>query len=144
MSSATLSAVSALCGSAIGAFSSIATTWLTQVYQNRTQRLSQTISQRQQPFNDFIALASKLYAEALTHEVPDPPTLVPFYALKAQISLFAAKETTNRAEEVMRRIVATYYAPSRDFRVRQAMQDGEYDLLQDFTVACRAALAANH
>jgi len=121
----------------------IATTWLTQIYQSRTQRVSQGISQREHLFCDFITLASKLYADALTHEAPDPPTLVPLYALKAQMSLFAAKATVDGADEVMRRIVDTYYKPGRDFRKRQALEDGEYDLLQDFTFFCREELATD-
>jgi hypothetical protein len=143
MNSAVLSALAALAGSTIGAISSIATTWLTQIYQSRTQRVSQGISQREHLFCDFITLASKLYADALTHEAPDPPTLVPLYALKAQMSLFAAKATVDGADEVMRRIVDTYYRPCRDFRMRQALEDGEYDLLQDFTFFCREELATD-
>jgi hypothetical protein len=143
MNSAVLSALSALAGSTIGAIASIATTWLTQVYQNRTQLVSAGISQREHLFSDFITLASKLYADALTHEAPDPPTLVPLYALKAQMSLFATKATIDRADEVMRRIVDTYYKPNRDFHTRQAFEDSEYDLLRDFTLSCRAELATD-
>jgi len=143
MNSAVLSALSALAGSTIGAISSIATTWLTQVYDSRTRRVSEGIAQREHLFSDFITLASKLYADALTHEAPDPPTLVPLYALKAQMSLFATMATVDGADAVMRRIVDTYYKPNRDFRTRQALEDGGYDLLQDFTSSCRAEVASD-
>jgi hypothetical protein len=146
MNSAVLSALSALAGSSIGAFASIGTTWLTQVYQGRIQLKSRELSQREQLFNDFINLASKLYVDAMGHDAPEPSVLVPLYALKARISLLAAKETTDRADEVMRRIVDTYYEPNRDFRNRrnhEAQADSKYDLLQAFTLAGRAELGVD-
>jgi hypothetical protein len=143
MNSAVLSALSALAGSTIGAISSVATTWLAQVYQGRNQFLSQEISQRQQLFNDFINLASKLYADAMGHEAPEPSTIVPLYALKAQISLFAAKETIDRADQVMRRIIDAYYEPVENLRNREALKGREYDLLHAFTLAGRAELGVD-
>jgi hypothetical protein len=140
MNTAILSAVSALAGSTIGAVASIATTWLTQYFQGRVQRASQDNARREHLFSDFINQASKLYVDALTHDLIDPSTLVPLYALKSQIYLFAAEETAKRAEEVLRHITETYYKPNRNFRTPQSGEEGEYDLLHDFTLACRAEL----
>jgi len=140
MNPAALSALSALAGSAIGAMASLITTWLTQHYQNRAQRQSQESARRERLFGDFITQASKLYADALTHNVLDPAALVPLYALKAQLGLFATQATTDQADEVLRRIADTYYRPNADFRDPTTIQAGSIDILQDFTKAARAEL----
>jgi hypothetical protein len=143
MDTAILSAVSALAGSSIGAIASIGTTWLSQHYQSRAQRHSDESSRRGHLFTEFISLASKLYVDALTHNLTDGSVLVPLYALKGQIYVFAAtQETVDRAEEVIQRIISTYYEPNIDFSTRrvansgQAVKDGQYDILQAFTAAC--------
>ncbi len=140
MNAATLSALSALAGSAIGALASLATTWLTQHHQDRAQRRAQEIARRERLFGDFIVVASKLYADALTHNVLDPSTVIPLYALKAQLGLFASKTTTDRADEVLQLIIDTYYRPSPDLHTHEAVQSGTYDFLQAFTQACRNEL----
>ncbi|MBV8457500.1 MAG: hypothetical protein JO122_12890 [Acetobacteraceae bacterium] len=138
MNPATLSALSALLGSAVGALASLATTWLTQHYQDRIQRRAQEMARRERLFGDFIVQAAKLYADALTHDhLSDPSVLVPVYALKAQLGLFASKATTDRADEVLQLIIDTYYRPTSNFHSQDA---GNYDILQAFTRACRAEL----
>ena len=59
MDPATISAVSALAGSGIGALASVTTTWLTQHFQSRSQRLSQEGSRRERLFGDFVDQASQ-------------------------------------------------------------------------------------
>ena len=72
MDSAYLSALSALAGSATGAFSSFATSWLTQYSQERTQRAAQAMARREHLYGEFIEEASKLYTDAISHELDDP------------------------------------------------------------------------
>jgi hypothetical protein len=140
MNPAALSALAALAGSAIGGLASFTTTWLTQHYQSRTQRRSEENARRVRLFGDFIMQASKLYADAMTHDLSDPSTLVPLYALKAQLELFASKATIHRADEVLRLIIDIYYRPNADFRNPEVIQSGGVDILQAFTEACRAEL----
>jgi hypothetical protein len=143
MNPAVLSAVSALTGSMIGAIASIGTTWLAQFFQDRTQRRSQEIARRERLFSEFIGLASKLFADALTHGLSDPSTLVPLYAVKAQIYIHAReKDTIDRAEEALKFIVDTYYEPNKDFSSREAVESMPPDFLQAFTIACRQELTA--
>jgi hypothetical protein len=143
MNPAILSAVSALMGSMIGAIASIATTWLTQFFQDRTQRRAQEIGRREHLFTEFISLASKLFADALIHNLSDPSTLVPLYAIKAQIYIHArTKDTIDKAEEALKFIVDTYYEPNKDFRRREAVESMPPDFLQAFTIACRQELIA--
>jgi hypothetical protein len=143
MNPAVLSAVSALAGSMIGAIASIATGWLTQYYQDRAQRKSQDIARREHLFSEFISLASKLFADSLIHNLSDPSTLVPLYAVKAQIYICARKkETIDHAEEALKFIVDTYYEPNKDFRSRESVESMPTDFLQAFTIACRQELTA--
>lgn len=140
MNPATLSALSALAGSAIGALASLLTTWITQHHQDRIQRISQEYSRRERLFGDFIVQASKLYGDALTHDRVDVSTLVPLYAIKAQLGLFASKETTERADEVLRLVVDTYYRPNADLHDRESFERSDYDFLRAFTEAARREL----
>ena len=144
MDSALLSGLSVLCGSVLGALASIATTWLTHHYQSRINRRSQEIARLEKIYSDFINLASKLYADAQTHNLTDVATLAPLYALKSQVYVFArTTDTVDTAQEVMQRIVNTYHLPNRDFQDHHAMEKVDHDVLREFTAACRAELIAD-
>ena len=143
MEAAYLSAFSALAGSAIGALASLGTTWLTQHHQDRSQRLAQEQARRERIFGEFIEQASQVFADALSHTpLEDPARLVPLYATIGKLRLFASARTVAAADAVMERIVETYYLPNLDFTARPSpqVQVGDFDILRDFTEACRAEL----
>jgi hypothetical protein len=140
MNPAALSALSALAGSAIGALASLVTTWLTQHHQDRIQQRSQEYSRRERLFGDFIVQASKLYGDSLTHDKVDPSAMVPLYAIKAQLGLFASKETIERANEVLHLIVQSYYRPDTAWHSHEEFESRDYDILRAFTEACRREL----
>jgi hypothetical protein len=140
MNSAYVSALAALAGSAIGAFASLATTWLTQRFQDRTQRRAQEISRREKLFGDFIDEASKMVADAMMHSLDDPSKLVPLYAIKGRMRLFASDRTTTAADAVMKRIVHTYYTPNADFHKNEPGASETLTFLDDFIEACRSEL----
>ena len=143
MDTAYLSALSALAGSAIGALASLGTTWLNQRYQDRSQRMAQERARRERIFGEFLDQASQLYADALSHtSLEDPAQLVPLYATRGTLRLFASARTVAAADAVMERIVETYYLPNLDFTARPSpqVQVGDFDILRDFTEACRAEL----
>jgi hypothetical protein len=142
MNPAALSALSALAGSAIGALASLVTAWITQHHQERIARKSQEYARRERLFGDFIVQASKLYADSLTHDKVDPSALVPLYAIKAQLGLFASKETTERADEVLRLIVDSYYRPNTAWHDHEEFESRDYDILRAFTEACRRELGS--
>jgi hypothetical protein len=122
MDGALLGALSALGGSSIGALASVGTTWLTQHYQGRMQQQSQESARRERLFGEFITQASALYADALTHDRPDPSKLVSLYAVKAQLGLFASPPSIDCAEEALQLIVDTYCQPNADFSSREALR----------------------
>ena len=135
-----ISAIAALSGSAIGAMASFGTTWLTQHHQDRVQQRAQETTRQEKLYGDFIDAASKLFADALTHELEDPAKFVPLYAISNKLRLFASDRTIKAADAVVRRVIETYYAPNEDFHTARAIEPHTLDLLSDFTEACRAEL----
>ncbi|MBE7209434.1 MAG: hypothetical protein INR65_00285 [Gluconacetobacter diazotrophicus] len=140
MNTATLSAFAALSGSAIGAGASFATTWLTQHYQDRQQRLSLENTRRERLFGDFIEAASRLLADALVAPIEDPARLVPLYAVLGKLRLFASRETIAAADHVMYRILVTSRSPALQTAMSELHEEKAYDMMRDFTECCRAEL----
>ncbi|MEP9387705.1 hypothetical protein [Mesorhizobium sp. KR9-304] len=138
---ATLSALSALMGSAIGALASVATTWLTQHHQDRMRRLTQEGSHREQLFMEFIDQASRTYADGIVQQsLEEPAKLVPIYATINKLRLFASPGTIGAAEAVLERIVETYETPSTALEAKHA-RIAAHDILHTFAKSCRAELA---
>jgi hypothetical protein len=141
MNLAYLSAASALLGSAAGGLTSVASTWLAQRHQERSLRTAQETTRRERVFSAFIDQASKAFADALSQtHLQDPVAIVPLYATMGKLRLFASERTVMAAEDVLARVVETYYLPSPDFKSRPSEKDRDFDLLRSFTEACRAEL----
>ena len=139
MNPAYISALSALLGSAIGAFASLATTWLTQRHQEEARQRAQEVARRERLFVEFIDLVSRAFIDALQRTEIDPSQIIPLYATMGKLRLFASKRTVEAAEQVMERIVGTYYAPQFDLKKRPTV-DERLDILREFTETCRAEL----
>jgi hypothetical protein len=135
-----ISAISALCGSAIGALASLATSWLTQRHQDETRREAQENTRRERIFVEFIDLASKAFVDSLLQtSIEDPSKIILLYATMGKLRLLASERTVEAAEKAMNKIVETYYAPKFDLRTKPAI-DQSLDILRDFTTRCRAEL----
>ena len=142
MDPATITAVSALAGSAIGALASVATSWLTQHRQNRMQRLEQEASRRERLFGEFIDQASRAYADGVVQErLDDPAKLVPMYAAMSKLRLFATPGTIGTAEAALEHVVATYETTSSALAARSS-RVAAHDILRAFAEACRAELTS--
>jgi hypothetical protein len=61
-----------------------------------------------QLFSQVIDVPSRLYADALVHELTDISAVMPLYALKSQINLFATHATAVAAEDGVQRVIAAY------------------------------------
>jgi hypothetical protein len=140
MNSAYISAIAALAGSGIGAIASFATTWLSQDAQERARRVAQRVARREHVYGEFIEEASKLFTDALTHELEDPSKFVRLYALVGRLRLLAPADVIASAEQVMQHIVKTYYLPNRDFSNPQDRPRDGIDVLRGFSEACREDL----
>jgi glycogen debranching enzyme len=138
---AIFTAFAALAGSAIGGLTSLASAWLTQRHQDRAKLRQQEKSRRQSLYKQFISEASKLYADALSHDKSDISALVSIYALVGQMRLLSSLAVVDKAEAVIRTIVETYFAPNKTFlEFRGLIESHTIDLLRPFTDECRAEL----
>jgi predicted acylesterase/phospholipase RssA len=135
-----ISAISALAGSSIGAIASLGTAWLTQKYQDRSQRLVQESARREKIFGDFLEEASKQYGEALASDVSSPAALVDLYAIMGKLRLFASPETLVAADRLLRVIAATFQSPPADLSHADLSHDNIHDLVREFTECCRGDL----
>ena len=140
MTPAYISALSALFGSLIGAFASLATTWLTQHHQDETRRHAQQNVRRERVFVEFIDLSSKAFVDALQQtSIGDAKYVLPLYATMGKLRLFASTRTIEAAERVMDRIIETYYSPKLDTQTRPDL-DRKSDVLREFAECGRAEL----
>ena len=71
--------------------------------------------------------------------IEDPSRLIPLYATMGKLRLFASVRTVEAAEQVMNRLVATYYTPKLDFHARPEV-DQSIDILREFAESCRVEL----
>jgi hypothetical protein len=141
MNGAYISAFAALGGSAVGALASFITTWLTLHSQERANRWARALTRRENLYGEFIEEASKLYSDALVHNLEDTAKFVPLYALASKLRLFASAEVLSELEELMRRIIETYEAPEKDFQLTAKGRDPkDMDILRPFSDACRREL----
>jgi len=141
MDAAYLSAISALAGSAIGGFTSLATTWLTQHGQLKITQRTQERVKRETLFSQFIDEASILFADAVEHEGTDFSKLSSLYAMTSRMRLLSSQSVVEHAEKVTRMIVDTYLAPNKTFRdILELRESRALDPLLDFSEACREEL----
>ena len=141
MDAAYISAMAALAGSAIGALTSLMTSWLTQHAQARATLRVQDRARREALYGEFIREASKLFVDAFEHELDDPAKLLQLYAIVSTIRLFGQPGTVAAAEQVMNRIGAAYFAPNKELRLfGDIARGGELDPLYGFSCACREEL----
>ena len=143
MDAAYVSAGFGLVGAMIGGLTSLATSLLTQHTQARERRLEASRTSRQAVFTDFIAEASRLYADALSHEKDDVNDLVQLYAMVGRMRLFASRPVVEAAQQAMDVIITTYLEPNRSLHEIRAMANtGGMNFLLRFGECCRAELSA--
>ncbi len=141
MDSATITALAAICGSMVGAFSSICSTWMTQSHQDRRDLLEKQIARREALYSDFISETARVLIDATEHNLTDAGKLIPAYALLSRIRLTSSPRVLAAAEEVVKAIVATYAKPNLAVeQIPQAVARSGGDPLKDFSAVCRVEL----
>lgn len=98
------------------------------------------MTRREHLYTEFIEEASKLFTDALTHQLEEPSKFVRLYALVGNLRLCASANVIVKAQEVMRQIVETYNLPNMDFRNLEDSREYETDVLRAFSEACREDL----
>jgi len=140
MDAAYVSALAALCGSAIGGMASFATTWLTQHAQDRAQQRQREQGRREKLFGDFIDEASRLFAHGLTHSLDDRSQLVALYGTISKMRLFASAETIKAADAIMDLIVETYHTGQMTETEISRVARERFSIFETFTMAARKEL----
>ena len=138
MNASIISALAALLGAAIGGLTSVLASWLTQQTQAKAQWIAQDRIRRQELYKEFIEEASKCYADALQHDKPDIPALVGIYAKMSRMRVQSSPAVVECAERIGRKIIDAYLAPDKNFlELREMVNSGSIDLLDEFSNACR-------
>jgi hypothetical protein len=142
MDAAYISAVSALAGSVIGGLTATLTTWLGQRSQARAGQLAHDLARREDLVRDFIIAASKTYGDAIINSEPKMPEIVDLYAMVNRMRVLNMPRSVDRADNVMRSIIETYFAPNRTLAdLRELVKTSQaIDLLKDFAEAAREEL----
>jgi hypothetical protein len=140
---ATLSALAALAGSAIGGLTSFLSSWLSQSAQLKAQLFLSDKSRRQKLYRTFVEVASRLYIDALTHDAPDLSKTVTLYALISRMRVLSSPRVVAEADEIARLIVDSYPEPNKTYtELRQMMNVNAFDPLRGFAESCREELQA--
>ena len=140
-----ISAFSALAGAAIGGLASFSTSWLTQRSQLRHSIRQAERAKLEALYNDFIAEATRLLGDALTHQKDDIADMVGLYALVGRMRLMSPRPVVTAAEQIIENIIATYLAPNRSLHeMIDYVKEGRMNILLAFTEACREDLAERY
>ena len=136
-----ISAMSGVLGSLVGGSATVATTWITQRTASRRELIQADIRKREMLYGEFIAECAKLIVNAFTHELDQPETLFPVYALINRIRLRASQPVLVEAEHVLQRITEQYFARNLTVEeLRKLARSADADPMKAFGEACRAEL----
>ena len=139
---ASISALSAVCGSVVGALGSSFSAWVVQRHQDRRDLLAKQIFHREQLYSDFISESARAMADAIQHDFQDPNKLTPTYALLSRIRLSSSVDVLASAEQVVQHIISTYSEPNVAPEELQSRATKRRDPLREFSNICRAELEA--
>jgi undecaprenyl pyrophosphate synthase len=138
---AVLSTLSALGGTAIGAISSLGSTYLSTQAQTRAARAAAERAKREDLYGRFMDELARLYADALDNKGVDNERLTGAYALNGRIALYATNPVNEAAEHAMRYVVDLALGPKRTpEEVRALMDLPEANVIRAFAECCREEL----
>jgi len=138
MNTATLSALAALGGSALGGITPLISNYLIQRGLTKRELLGRELAERQTLYADFIQFATKVYVTATTKNLDDVDDLVALYALVSRIRLFASEPVIEAAEQFAARVTKRYGEAALTMEdLRSATLAPHVDPLHDFSSLCR-------
>ena len=143
MDGGSLTALAGLAGAAIGGLTSFGTTWVSQRAQLREQNLTSARRRREGLYVEFMKEASRLYADALSHERDDIADLVNLYAIAAHVRMVSTEPVVAAGDAAIRAIIDAYHGPNHSLaEMRTIAAEGGLDPLREFSLAARVELAA--
>jgi hypothetical protein len=141
MNSAMISILAALSGTAVGSLAPVLSNYVLQRSATERDLLNRQLGQRESLYSDFIKEASRLYADAMIHELDDLNDIVSLYALVSRIRLLASEPVVRAAEDFIKLIVQHYGDPNLTLEeIRTAALSQKADPLDVFSFACRREL----
>ena len=140
MNSGLIAGLAAISGSIVGAFGSVAGTWITTRHQDLRDLLAKQIVRREALYSDFITESARQLVDALEHNTSDPQKLIPAYALLSRIRLSSSSSVLAEAEEVIKTILNTYSQPNLTAEQIQFRALNGEDPLRQFSNTCRTEL----
>lgn len=141
MDSTIIPAVTAACGSLVGAAATIVATWITQRTQRVHARREGKLRDREALYGEFITEASRLTVEGLCHSLERPETFVKLYGITGRIRLVATDPVLAAAEACIRQIIDLYAKPNMTVeQIRLAFERDRLDPISDFSAASRNEL----
>ena len=135
-----IAALAALAGSLVGAFSSVAATFIGQRLQARWTQLRAELEEREKLYGVFVEEAVHLFVDAIERSKIDPVKIMRLYSKVARIRLASTDDVLNAAEEVGKRLFEAYERPPDDpaeVLARYANGEDTLNPLREFTEACR-------
>ena len=133
-------ATAALAGSLVGAFSSVAATFIGQRLQARWTQLRVELEERDKLYGMFVEEAVHLFVDSIQKSAIEPAKIMRFYSKVARIRLTSTDEVLHAAEQVGERLFDAYERPPDDpaeILARYAHGTDNFDPLREFTAACR-------
>ena len=96
-------------------------------------------------YSDFIAEASRLLGDALSHQKDDVADMVGLYAMVGRMRLVSSRTVVAAADNVIAHIIETYLAPNQTLHeLRTLLREGRMDFLIEFSEACRNDLTTGY
>ncbi len=141
MDPASLSALAALSGSAVGGLTSFFSSWLGQSAQLRAQLFLNEKGRRQELYREFIDAASRCFVDAVTSNTPDLTRLVTLYALISRMRVLSSPRVIEEAKKVGELIARSIPEPNKTFAELHSMiHERSFDPLKSFSESCREEL----
>lgn len=147
MDPVSISALSVLGGSLVGALTSLVSTWLTQKHLDRRELLGKQLADRESLYANFISESARALIDSLDHSLDNIGGLIPLYTLYGRIRLSSSDAVVAAAGKVISEIIAGYRRPNLTRAQVETEAFGEHgdkrvDPLAEFSLVCRKELQA--
>ncbi|BDG75298.1 hypothetical protein [Roseomonas fluvialis] len=141
MSDAWISTLAALGGTFVGAFSTFASTTLTQIVQGRQARGVAEHAARRELYGKFLEELAQVIGSAMAAEKMDYGRIASLFALEGRICLIGPPDVVAAADGAIRFAMELYDSPAVPPAQARAMMDmPDKDWIKVFAHAARADL----
>jgi len=141
LNAAIVNIIAALSGTAVGSLAPVLSNYVLQKSITQRDLLNRQLGQRETLYSDFIQEASRLYVDAMIHDLDGLNDLVGLFALVSRIRLLASPHVVKAAEDFVKIIVRNYGEPNITLEeMRASALSSKVDPLAVFSSACRKEL----